>query len=104
MMQLSITMAARSILTVCATAHHCTPHTNQTLPAPTHLYVLPPRSGRCPARHMMQRLLPRLQAGELSEATRVITHRLPMSQGVGAYDVFDRKGDGMVKCVLDPWA
>ncbi len=62
------------------------------------------RSGRCPARYMMQKLLPLVQSGELADATQVITHRMPMSQGVQAYKMFDQKKDGMVKCVLDPWA
>ena len=62
------------------------------------------RSGRCPARHMMQKLLPLVQSGQLADATLVITHRLPMSEGVNAYQLFDQKKDGMIKCVLDPWA
>jgi threonine dehydrogenase-like Zn-dependent dehydrogenase len=53
---------------------------------------------------MMQKLLPLVQSGELADATQVITHRMPMSQGVQAYKMFDQKKDGMVKCVLDPWA
>mmetsp|Transcript_21256 Transcript_21256/g.63694 ORF Transcript_21256/g.63694 Transcript_21256/m.63694 type:complete len:329 (-) Transcript_21256:193-1179(-) len=59
--------------------------------------------GRCPARAMMPRLLPLAQAGDF-DPTCIITHRLPLSQGVHGYDIFSRRADGCIKVVLDPWA
>lgn len=62
----------------------------------------PARSGRCPARHMMDRLVDLVQSRKYDFAA-VITHRLPLSAGVEAYRMFDEKADGCVKVVLDPW-
>eukprot|EP00798_Chlamydomonas_sp_ICE-L_P005094 gene5094-34894_t len=62
------------------------------------------KSGRCPARFMMEKLVPLLASGALSEATKIITHRRPLSEGVESYIAFDQKSDGMIKCLLDPWA
>lgn len=60
-------------------------------------------SGRCPARHYMEELLDVAQAHQ-SLFTQVITHRMPLSRGREAYEMFDKKMDGCVKVVLDPWA
>lgn len=61
------------------------------------------RCGRCPARHYMQKLLPLVQS-KAWPFTDIITHRMPLSQGVEAYHMFDKKLDGCIKVVLDPWA
>jgi threonine dehydrogenase-like Zn-dependent dehydrogenase len=61
------------------------------------------RCGRCPARHYMEKLLPLVQEKQWP-FTDIITHRLPLSQGVEAYRMFDKKLDGCIKVVLDPWA
>src|SRR5690606_1531338 len=31
------------------------------------------------------------------------THRLPLSEAPAAYEAFQKKQDGMIKIVLDPW-
>ncbi|KXZ48611.1 hypothetical protein GPECTOR_26g514 [Gonium pectorale] len=91
------------------------------------------RSGRCPARAYMARLLPLVRepqqqqqqpaadgAASSSGVTaaegaapaakaalpwrRIFTHRLPLSKGPEAYDMFARRADGCIKIVLDPWA
>jgi threonine dehydrogenase-like Zn-dependent dehydrogenase len=49
------------------------------------------KSGRCPARHMIEELLPVVQAG-----------RMNLSEGVKAYDLFANKKDGCLKVVLQP--
>lgn len=61
------------------------------------------KCGRCPARRYMQQLLPLVEARKWP-FTDIITHRLPLSQGVEAYRMFDKKLDGCIKVVLDPWA
>jgi len=33
---------------------------------------------------------------------RIITHRLPLSEGPRAYDMFDKKLDGCIKVLLYP--
>lgn len=61
------------------------------------------RSGRCPARYYMEQLLPLVQQKRYP-FTDIITHRLSLSEGVKGYDIFDKKLDGCIKVVLDPWA
>lgn len=61
------------------------------------------RCGRCPARAVMERLLPLVRQGVLP-LERIFTHRMPLSRGTEAYDIFARRLDGAVKIVLDPWA
>jgi threonine dehydrogenase-like Zn-dependent dehydrogenase len=51
----------------------------------------------------MGSVLPLVQARKWPFAS-VITHRLPLAQGVEAYDMFERRAEGVVKIVLDPWA
>jgi threonine dehydrogenase-like Zn-dependent dehydrogenase len=52
----------------------------------------------------MSRLLPLLRSGRLAAAARVISHRLPLSEGPAAYRMFSDKRDGCTKVVFDPWA
>jgi threonine dehydrogenase-like Zn-dependent dehydrogenase len=33
----------------------------------------------------------------------IITHRLPLEAVAKGYEIFDKKEDGCVKVVLDPW-
>lgn len=57
------------------------------------------RTGRCPARHYMPRLVEHLERDALG-ITDVITHRFPSHDAVHAYDVFAHHRDGCVKAVL----
>lgn len=57
--------------------------------------------GRCSARHYMERLLPVVRAKKY-DLTAVITHRLPLSEGVRGYEIFDKKVDSCIKVVLKP--
>ena len=51
----------------------------------------------------MERLLP-IVAQNKFPFTSIITHRLPLAQGVGAYAAFEAREEGWLKVVLDPWA
>lgn len=55
---------------------------------------------RC--RHYMERLVPLVRGGGL-DLEAIISHRLPLSQGVRAYQLFDGKLEGCTKVVLRPW-
>ena len=70
-------------------------------PAETYDKNLTYRVGRCPARRMMEQLLPRARSLS-ADAAAIITHRLPLADGVEAYRIFDEKRDGCVKVVLTP--
>ncbi len=61
------------------------------------------RFGRCPARAYMEKLLPIVRSKKWP-LTNIVTHRLPLSEGVEAYGRFERREEGVVKIVLDPWA
>ena len=50
---------------------------------------------------LVQTLLPLVESGRL-DPTTLISHRLPLSEGRRAYDLFNRREDGCVKVVLRP--
>ena len=59
------------------------------------------RSGRCPARSYMARLLPWILE-TADDLARIVSHRLPLSEGVEAYAMFEEKRAGCTKVVLTP--
>jgi len=59
------------------------------------------KSGRCPARHYMERLVPVVQARR-HDLTAIISHRMPLSEGVDAYEMFNSRLFGCTKVVLEP--
>jgi len=59
------------------------------------------RAGRCPVRHYLDRAL-HLAAKRADELSALISHRLPLADGVHAYDMFARRLDGCTKVVLLP--
>lgn len=77
---------------------HCTPHFGFS---PTDAYDknITYRTGRCPARHYMDQLLPKLS--ELPfDVGSLITHQFPLSDSEKAYDVFSNRKDGCVKAAF----
>lgn len=58
------------------------------------------RTGRCPARHYMERLTERV-VQDMPHITDVITHRFEPADCVNAYEVFAHHRDGCVKAVFD---
>jgi len=59
------------------------------------------RAGRCSARAFMDELVPLAGSGRV-EAAGVVTHRLDLSDGPGAYGIFARREEGCIKVVLRP--
>ena len=59
------------------------------------------RTGRCPARRYMERLLPIVRDRKYPLGL-VISHTLPLSEGVKGYEIFDNKLDNCTKVVLTP--
>jgi S-(hydroxymethyl)glutathione dehydrogenase / alcohol dehydrogenase len=79
-------------------------HTDAVYPLPIQAAYgknLTLRIGRCSARSVMERLLPRVLAERLPLAD-IISHTLPLSQGVYAYDLFRRRDDAAIKVLLKP--
>jgi len=56
--------------------------------------------GRCPARFMMDELVPLVQAKKY-DFNSIITHRLSLREGVAGYDIFSNKKDNCLKMVLE---
>lgn len=59
------------------------------------------KSGRCPARFYMNKLIP-LLAERKPDLSAIVTHRIPLSEGVEAYKMFDKKTDNAIKTLLIP--
>ncbi|MCU0645599.1 MAG: alcohol dehydrogenase family protein [bacterium] len=57
--------------------------------------------GRCPARFYMEKLLPIVQSKKYDLAA-IISHRLPLAEGVRGYEIFDKKLENCIKVVLEP--
>jgi threonine dehydrogenase-like Zn-dependent dehydrogenase len=57
--------------------------------------------GRCPARFMMEKLIPVVQQKKY-DLTSIISHRMKLSEGVYGYDIFANKKDNCLKVVLTP--
>ncbi|HSN88835.1 MAG TPA: alcohol dehydrogenase family protein [Thermoanaerobaculia bacterium] len=60
-------------------------------------------TGRSPARHYMERLLPFIQSRKY-DLGALISHRLSLDEGPRGYDIFDRRLEGCTKVVLTPSA
>jgi threonine dehydrogenase-like Zn-dependent dehydrogenase len=57
--------------------------------------------GRCPARHMMEKLIPLVQKKKYN-LTSVFSHTMKLSEGVKGYDIFANKKDHCLKVLLRP--
>ncbi|WDF61864.1 glutathione-dependent formaldehyde dehydrogenase [Flavobacterium sp. KACC 22758] len=60
------------------------------------------KGGQAPAHKHIDKLLQYVVEGKV-QLDDIITHRLPLSEISHAYDIFNKKEDGCVKVVLDPW-
>ncbi|UUF13036.1 alcohol dehydrogenase catalytic domain-containing protein [Flavobacterium panici] len=60
------------------------------------------KGGQAPAHKHIDKLLQYVIEGKV-QLDDIITHRLPLSEISHAYDIFNKKEDGCVKVVLDPW-
>jgi 2-desacetyl-2-hydroxyethyl bacteriochlorophyllide A dehydrogenase len=61
------------------------------------------RIGICPIPEFWPHLLPLIREGHLAPEF-VFTHRMGLSQGADAYDLFANRRDGVLKVILDPSA
>ncbi len=57
--------------------------------------------GRCPALYYIDRLIPIVQERKY-DLDSIISHRLPLHQGVNGYEIFDKKIDNCTKVLLIP--
>lgn len=57
--------------------------------------------GRCPARFMMDELVPFVQSKKYNLSS-IISHRLPLQLGVTAYDLFANRKENCLKVLLTP--
>jgi 2-desacetyl-2-hydroxyethyl bacteriochlorophyllide A dehydrogenase len=78
--------------------------TNMAFPFPMLLALMKDltfRIGICPVPELWDDLVPLLQSQRLRPDS-LFTHRLPLSRGVEAYELFDARRDGVMKVLLDP--
>lgn len=61
------------------------------------------KAGQAPVQAIIDKLL-NYVTEEKVKLDDVITHRMPLSEIEKAYTIFDKKEDGCVKVVLDPWS
>jgi len=59
------------------------------------------RVGRCPARQIMEQLIPFART-ESAKLASMLSHHMPLKDGAEGYRIFDRKLDGCTKVVLRP--
>lgn len=59
------------------------------------------RVGRCPARQIMEQLIPFART-ESSKLSTLLSHHIPLEDGAEGYRIFDQKLDGCTKVVLRP--
>jgi threonine dehydrogenase-like Zn-dependent dehydrogenase len=59
------------------------------------------KSGRCPARSMMDELIPVVQS-KTYPIERVLTHQMKLADGADAYDIFANRKESCLKVVLEP--
>jgi threonine dehydrogenase-like Zn-dependent dehydrogenase len=79
-------------------------HTDAVYPLPIHAAYaknLTLRIGRCSARAVMERLLPRVLTERLP-LTAIISHVLPLREGPRGYELFGRRQDSAIKVLLKP--
>ena len=79
---------------------HTAPHLSFS-PAEAYDKNLTFRVGRCPARRMVDRLIPVVRSRRYDLAS-VISHRMSLADGPEAYRLFDERRDGCTKIVLRP--
>lgn len=61
------------------------------------------KCGRCPAKNIMKLVLPYVRSRRFAAQLKgLITHRLPLEEGVSGYELFDKKAANCIKVVLLP--
>lgn len=60
------------------------------------------KSGQCNVHPIIDKLMDYVVTGKIT-LDDVITHRLSLEEVSKGYEIFDKKEDGCVKVVLDPW-
>ncbi len=60
------------------------------------------KGGQAPAQKHIDKLLAYVKDGKV-KLDDIITHRLSLSEVSHAYDIFNKKEDGCVKVIMDPW-
>ncbi len=78
---------------------------NMGLPFPMALVLLKSLTVRavfCPIPGTWEALVPLVRAGRFPGLAETFTHRLGLSRAAEAYELFDSRGDGVLKVLLDP--
>lgn len=57
--------------------------------------------GQCPANSYIKPILELIKQNKF-DATDIITHRISLTEGTHAYEIFDKKEDNCIKVILKP--
>lgn len=60
------------------------------------------KAGQSPVHTIIDKLMKYVETGQV-KLNDIITHRLSLNDVAKGYEIFDKKQDGCVKVVLDPW-
>lgn len=60
------------------------------------------KAGQSPVHTIIDKLMKYVETGQV-KLDDIITHRLSLNDVAKGYEIFDKKQDGCVKVVLDPW-
>ncbi|WP_265427247.1 zinc-dependent alcohol dehydrogenase [Chryseobacterium sp. YIM B08800] len=60
------------------------------------------KAGQSPVHAIIDKLMKYVETGQV-KLDDIITHRLSLDEVAKGYEIFDKKQDGCVKVVLDPW-
>ena len=86
--------------TVAAVGVHTEPHFAFS-PGEAYDKNLTYRAGRCPVRHYLERVLPLARRYD-RELQALVSHRLPLADGIRGYELFAGRREGCTKVVLRP--
>lgn len=59
------------------------------------------KMGQCPVQAYVDPILQMIKENRI-DPTDIITHKLPLNQGIHAYEIFDKKEDNCIKVILKP--
>ncbi len=59
------------------------------------------KMGQCPAHSYVDPVLKMIEDRKI-DATDIITHTMPLSDGDKAYDIFEKRQDNCIKVILKP--
>jgi threonine dehydrogenase-like Zn-dependent dehydrogenase len=61
------------------------------------------RMGQANVKRWVDDIMPLLNDGDVLGVDNFATHRIPLSEAPDAYETFQKKQDGAIKYIMNPW-